>query len=65
MAGKRPLPPGARWIKGILMVPFQGPKPRKRMPVGHAGGYAAEVDTTGMDEAMKRTLRINGRRKKR
>jgi hypothetical protein len=28
----------------------------KRMPIGRAGGYAAPVDTVGMDEEMKKTL---------
>jgi hypothetical protein len=32
------------------------PLPKKRGVTGRAGGYAADVDTTGMDEAMKAQL---------
>lgn len=29
---------------------------RRKSPVGRAGNYAADVDTTGMDESMKTSL---------
>lgn len=29
---------------------------KPKYPTGRAGGYAAPVDTTGMDEEMKKTL---------
>jgi len=31
--------------------------------VGRAGGYAAPVDTAGMDPEMKRTLRIGAKKR--
>lgn len=40
------------------------PTPAKAGSVARVGGYAAPVDTAGMDKAMKRTLGI-GRGKKR
>jgi hypothetical protein len=39
------------------------PTPAKRGTVARAGGYAAPVDTAGMDSSMKRTLGL-GRKKK-
>lgn len=55
-------PPGTRYVGGKKLVPFQGPKPKKRATVGRAGNYAQEVDPEGMDEAMKQTLGIGRRR---
>ena len=40
------------------------PTPAKSGSVARVGGYAAPVDTAGMDRAMKRTLGV-GRGKKR
>lgn len=38
------------------------PTPAKRGSVARAGGYAAPVDTAGMDPAMKRTLGVGRKR---
>lgn len=40
------------------------PTPAKRGTVARAGGYAAPVDTAGVDPEMKRTLGLGKRRKK-
>ena len=56
-------PPGSRRVGGKLMVPFTGKKPAKRSPTGRAGGYAAPVDTTGMDPEMMETLKIKRRKR--
>lgn len=40
------------------------PTPAKRGTVARAGGYAAPVDTAGMDPAMKSTLGVGKKRKK-
>ena len=57
-------PPGSRIVGGKLMVPFQGPKPRKRAPGEtniRIGNYRADVDTTGWSEAEKKMIRKQGR----
>lgn len=51
---KTPIPP-------VRPKPFN--KDRKGRATGRAGGYAAPVDTTGMDKEMRETLKIKRTRK--
>lgn len=45
-------------------IPAQRPKPFNKQRPGRAGNYSQEVDTEGMDPAMKATLGIQRKNKK-
>jgi len=65
MGSKKPDPPGTRYVGGKKLVPFQGPKPRKRAPGEESvriGNYRADVDVS--DDETARILGVRRKRKK-